>query len=146
LATAAASDREMSERIEIHRQERGSSWITIEEPLELASVLESVSNGAVVVDCLTLWLSNLMLAQLSDQDILIRISHAVEITRSRQHLTVLVTNEVGLGIVPDNELARRFRDLSGQMNQKFAASADAVIFMVSGLPFYLKGGHHDQNP
>ncbi len=138
VATAVASDEEMKMRIEMHRKERSNDWITIEEPLEVAEVLKRIPEGAVVIDCLTLWLSNHLFGGKSESEIFKEISGLYDAVRDREELTFLVTNEVGLGIVPENELARRFRDLAGKMNQDFAALADNVIFMMSGLPLYLK--------
>jgi adenosyl cobinamide kinase/adenosyl cobinamide phosphate guanylyltransferase len=138
VATALESDEEMTERIRIHRQQREKDWITIEEPLEIATALQKNPAGAIVIDCLTLWLSNMLLLPMNEEQIRQAIQHLIEVVRERNDLTVLVTNEVGFGIVPDNELARRFRDLAGSMNQNLAAEADTVILMVSGLPLYLK--------
>jgi adenosylcobinamide kinase / adenosylcobinamide-phosphate guanylyltransferase len=136
LATAEALDTEMSERIARHRARRGPEWIGREEPLELARALdETDGGGARLVDCLTLWLSNLIHAE---RDFAEETSLLTETLRRQQSPIVLVTNEVGLGIVPDNALARRFRDAAGMMNQMIAAVADEVEFVVAGLPMRLK--------
>jgi adenosylcobinamide kinase/adenosylcobinamide-phosphate guanylyltransferase len=136
IATAEALDAEMAERIAHHRIRRGNDWIEREVPLDLAEVLtETDGGGARLVDCLTLWLSNLLHA---GRD----WSHETELlTRTLQQQrspVVLVTNEVGLGIVPDNALARKFRDAAGLLNQGVAAVADEVEFVVAGLPMRLK--------
>jgi len=138
IATARAGDAEMAERIAHHRARRGVAWRTVEEPerLEQALARESAAGAAVLVDCLTLWLSNLMLA---DADIPVeagRLDRALAETRAP---IVLVANEVGFGIVPDNALARRFRDAQGRLNQQVAARASRVVLMVAGLPLVVKG-------
>lgn len=141
IATATASDPEMKERIEIHQKERGPSWETLEVPLEIEAVLKQQNDCAVVVDCLTLWLSNLMFHEMEREIILQKIDELSEVVSKRNGLTVIVTNEVGLGIVPENELARTFRDLTGILNQRIASVADRVILMVSGLSVQIKGGN-----
>ncbi len=124
IATAEALDDEMADRIARHRAERGPAWRTLEAPLDLTGALAETQPGdAVVVDCLTLWVSNLMHAGL-------------EVERAGE---ALISNEVGLGIVPANALARRFRDEAGRLNQRIAAAADKVVFIAAGLPLVLKG-------
>jgi adenosyl cobinamide kinase/adenosyl cobinamide phosphate guanylyltransferase len=136
VATAQALDAEMTERIAAHRARRGAGWTTVEAPRDLAGALAAAGPNPMLIDCLTLWLSNLLLAA-ADCD--------AEIDRLDQALAqatapvVLVSNEVGLGIVPDNALARRFRDLQGVLNQRVAARAAKVVLMVAGLPLNLKG-------
>ncbi|MGX1351731.1 adenosylcobinamide kinase/adenosylcobinamide-phosphate guanylyltransferase [Bradyrhizobium elkanii] len=136
IATAEALDAEMDERIAKHRARRGSDWIEREVPLDLVEVLsETDGGGARLVDCLTLWLSNLLHAGHDWSQEVTRLADAL----SRQHgPVVLVTNEVGLGIVPDNAMARTFRDAAGIMNQTIAGIADEVEFVVAGLPMKLK--------
>jgi adenosylcobinamide kinase/adenosylcobinamide-phosphate guanylyltransferase len=137
LATAEARDAEMAKRIAAHRARRGSGWQTVEAPHDLADAISGVPAGsAVLIDCLTLWLSNRMLAE-ADMD---REIERLEAALVEQKCTVvLVSNEVGAGIVPDNALARRFQDLQGTLNQRIASRASRVIFMVAGLPLQLKG-------
>jgi adenosylcobinamide kinase / adenosylcobinamide-phosphate guanylyltransferase len=136
LATAEALDSEMSERIARHRERRGAEWIARDVPLDVRQALiETDGRGARLVDCLTLWLSNLMHAE---RDVDQEISLLAETLGRQQSPVVLVTNEVGLGIVPDNALARRFRDAAGVMNQMIAAVADEVEFVVAGLPMRVK--------
>jgi adenosylcobinamide kinase / adenosylcobinamide-phosphate guanylyltransferase len=136
LATAEALDAEMAERIAQHRARRGPEWIARDVPLDLAQALiETDGGGARLVDCLTLWLSNLMH---EERDVATETSLLVETLARQQSPVVLVTNEVGLGIVPDNALARRFRDAAGVMNQMIAAVADEVEFVVAGLPMRVK--------
>lgn len=136
IATAQAYDDEMRERIAHHRARRDGRWITLDAPRDLAVALASVGDGVpVLIDCLTLWLSNRMLAE---HDVEAASAELVAALRSRRGPIFGVSNEVGLGIVPDNALARRFRDAQGRLNQQVAAIADEVIFMVAGLPMKVK--------
>ena len=137
VATAQALDAEMAERIAHHRKRRGDGWHTIEEPHDLQDAIDAAPAGAaVLVDCLTLWLTNRMLAEANMEVETGRLEAALA---RRNGLTVLVSNEVGSGIVPDNALARRFRDLQGHLNQRLAACADRVVLLVAGLPLIVKG-------
>ena len=136
VATAAAGDAEMAERIAVHRLRRGKDWQTVEAPHDLPAALAALATDTpVLVDCLTLWLSNRMLAGADLEAEIARLEAALD---SRRAPVVLVSNEVGFGIVPDNELARRFRDLQGRLNQRMAARADRVVLMVAGLPIAVK--------
>jgi adenosylcobinamide kinase/adenosylcobinamide-phosphate guanylyltransferase len=136
VATAEALDAEMEARIARHRARRGTDWIEHEVPLELVPALvASDGGGARLLDCLTLWLSNLMHAERDWEREIKELAGALPRLKSP---VVLVTNEVGLGIVPDNALARSFRDAAGFMNQAIAAVADEVEFIVAGLPMKLK--------
>ena len=136
VATAEAGDAEMDERIALHRLRRGDDWHTIEAPHNLPTALATVAADApVLVDCLTLWLSNRMLADVNLEAEIARLEAVLD---GRRGPIVLVSNEVGFGIVPDNELARRFRDLQGRLNQRLAAQADRVVLMVAGLPIMVK--------
>jgi adenosylcobinamide kinase / adenosylcobinamide-phosphate guanylyltransferase len=136
IATAEALDAEMAERIARHRARRGNGWIEREVPLELAQTLnETDGGGARLIDCLTLWLSNVLHSKRGWTDEVVHLAAAL--TRQRSPV-VLVTNEVGLGIVPDNALAREFRDAAGHMNQTIAGAAHEVEFVVAGLPMKLK--------
>jgi adenosylcobinamide kinase/adenosylcobinamide-phosphate guanylyltransferase len=137
VATAQAYDEEMRERIAHHRERRGEGWETHEVPVELPDCLASLGccTAPILVDCLTLWLSNVMLAEL-DMDVAAR-SLELALAEVRAPV-VLVSNEVGLGIVPENALARRFRDEAGRLHQRLAARADRVLFMVAGLPMVVK--------
>ncbi|WP_375783866.1 bifunctional adenosylcobinamide kinase/adenosylcobinamide-phosphate guanylyltransferase [Bradyrhizobium sp. Pha-3] len=136
VATAEALDAEMDERIAKHRERRGGGWIEREVPLDLVEALaETDGGGARLVDCLTLWLSNLLHAERDWSQEVARLSDALARQRSP---VIMVTNEVGLGIVPDNALARTFRDAAGLMNQSIAGAADEVEFVVAGLPMKLK--------
>lgn len=138
IATAEAHDDEMRERIARHRAERGSDWETIEAPLALSDALAAAADrpgATVVIDCLTLWLSNLMLAE---RDWAAAADGFCEQLSSLSARIICVSNEVGLGIVPDTPLGRRFRDAQGRLNQRVAAAADAVVFVAAGLPLVLK--------
>jgi adenosylcobinamide kinase/adenosylcobinamide-phosphate guanylyltransferase len=135
IATATASDDEMRERIARHRAARDDAWIAIEEPLDVASALRAHAEGVVVVDCMTLWLANLIDA---GSDAGAAVSDLVDAVRARNGTTILVTNELGMGVVPPYESGRRFRDLAGAMNQSLAIAADRVLLMVSGLEVRLK--------
>jgi adenosylcobinamide kinase/adenosylcobinamide-phosphate guanylyltransferase len=137
LATAEVRDDEMKARIAEHQARRTEGWQTIEAPLMLAEALRAAPAGAaVLVDCLTLWLTNAMLCAF---DLEKAMTHLGEALGGRDGATVVVANEVGLGIVPDNALARRFRDAQGVLNQRLAAQADRVVLMVAGLPLTVKG-------
>jgi len=139
LATALALDEEMSARIEAHRLERGEEWQTIEEPVDVAAAVGSAGPGRVVViDCLTLWLTNLIHAGFDDAKIKEEISILARACNASPSSVIAVSNEVGLGLVPDNALARRFRDLSGWMNQEMASKAKEAFFVASGIPLRLK--------
>jgi adenosylcobinamide kinase / adenosylcobinamide-phosphate guanylyltransferase len=135
-ATAQALDDEMRARIAHHQQRRGEGWLTVEAPLELAPVL-AAETRPVLVDCLTLWLTNTMLA---GRDAAAETAALIAATRASRAPIVFVANEVGLGIVPDNALAREFRDHAGRLNQAVAAIANKAVFMAAGLPMVLKGG------
>jgi adenosylcobinamide kinase/adenosylcobinamide-phosphate guanylyltransferase len=144
LATATAGDDEMKARIAHHRVQRGEGWTAVEEPLALVDALtrEATHGRAVLVDCLTLWLSNLMLAQ-RDPDV-----EARRLTRFlgvAKYPIVFVSNEVGLGLVPDTPLGRRFRDAQGRLNQIVAASVPNVVFIAAGLPLWLKTSSPREN-
>jgi adenosylcobinamide kinase/adenosylcobinamide-phosphate guanylyltransferase len=136
IATAEALDAEMRERIARHRARRGSEWLERETPIDLVAALdETDGGGARLVDCLTLWLSNLMHAERDFEQEAVRLAEALS---RQQSPVVLVTNEVGLGIVPDNALARRFCDAAGMLNQNIARVADEVELVVAGLPMRVK--------
>ena len=134
VATAEAFDAEMRERILHHQEERGADFATLEEPLELARLLGQVHDSdVVVVDCLTLWLSNLLMQNLAVEHIEGRVAEMVEVLKARRQHVVLVSNEVGLGIVPESSMGRAFRDVAGRTHQRLAAEADEVYFAAMGL-------------
>jgi adenosylcobinamide kinase / adenosylcobinamide-phosphate guanylyltransferase len=137
LATAEPRDDEMRQRIAQHRARRGARWTTIEEPLALAPNLSTHARRGrpILVDCLTLWLANLLEARRAVAD---EIDALLSALRPLAGPVVMVANEVGLGIVPDNPLAREFRDHAGRLNQGVAALSDCVVFVAAGLPLVLK--------
>jgi len=137
IATGQAFDDEMVERIDEHKGRRGDEWRTIEAPIDVCGAIESQCEGtAVLFDCVTLWISNLMAAE---RDVIIEVEHLCSLIGDLQCDLTIVSNEVGLGIVPDNELARKFRDEAGRANQMIAAACDKVVFMAAGLPLNMKG-------
>ena len=136
VATAEAGDSEMVARIAAHQARRGPRWTTIETPRNVAETLGTHADTPTLVDCLTLWLSNVMLA---DADVDAEIEQLDGALARAAAPIVLVANEVGFGIVPDSALGRRFRDLQGLLNQRIAARADRVVLVVAGLPLTLKG-------
>lgn len=155
IATAEPLDDEMKERIERHKMERGDEWDTYEEPIEIATVLQEIRDryNVIVLDCMTMWLSNLLIGTQNTeyriQTAEAEIKDFLETIKSLKNSFVrnpssnncsmfIVSNEVGMGIVPDNEMARRFRDLAGFLNQKVAEIADEVYFLVSGIPLKIK--------
>jgi adenosyl cobinamide kinase/adenosyl cobinamide phosphate guanylyltransferase len=146
IATAEALDGEMRERIEKHKKNRGEEWDTIEEPLKVPAVLSQVKDryNIIVLDCLTLWLSNILHRKGNIEDNIKELIDELEGLKDASRIThhasqlYIVSNEVGMGIVPDNELVRRFRDLAGFLNQKVAELADEVYLIVSGLPVRIK--------
>lgn len=136
IATAQGLDDEMRARIAAHRAERGANWRTIEAPLELArAIADAFREAPVVIDCLTLWLSNLMLG---GHDIDAATRAVLDALAARTAVTIAVANEVGLGIVPETPLGRAFRDKAGALNQRLAASAARVTLMVAGVPIQVK--------
>ena len=136
IATAEALDAEMAARIAEHRDRRDARWITLEAPRDLAGALARVPDGApALVDCLTLWLSNMLLAE---ADLEAETARLVDVLAVPRGPWVAIANEVGLGIVPDNALARRFRDAAGVLNQRLAARADRVVLTVAGIPVTLR--------
>jgi adenosylcobinamide kinase/adenosylcobinamide-phosphate guanylyltransferase len=137
LATATAGDDEMRSRIAHHRARRGDAWVTIEEPIALVDALarEATHGRAVLVDCLTLWLSNLMFAE---RDCDVETARLSRFIGAAKQPIVFVSNEVGLGLVPETPLGRNFRDAQGRLNQLVAAVAPNVVFIAAGLPLWLK--------
>ena len=135
VATAEPGDAEMAARIAHHKARRDAGWTTIEAPLDIAPALETHSASFVLVDCITLWLTNMLLAR---RDIAPEVERLASVLSRRHGPTVLVSNEVGFGIVPDNELARRFRDEAGLAHQRLAKICDEVVLMVAGLPMKFK--------
>lgn len=151
VATCLPTDEEMRRRIKQHRQERlKADWHTIEEPLELAQILQKTQGfGVFLVDCLTLWISNLMYQArdrdcgLSEGDIIGKTEELLDACSPVAGAVIFVTNEVGSGIVPENQLSRLYRDLVGRCSQVVAERADEVIMVACGLPLYLKRGRQE---
>ena len=143
LATAQPLDREMAERIRRHKRNRPKDWQTLEEPLRLSEILEKKGDefSLILIDCLTLWISNGLMAHWTEKKFLQEADRLRKVCRETRCSLIIVSNEVGLGIVPDNPSARMFRDLSGLIHQKISRQADEVYFMVSGIPLQLKKTH-----
>lgn len=145
LATAEAGDPDMAARIKSHKADRPTDWHTLEEPLELAAALSTVAGtyDIVILECLTLWLSNLMLKEPETSgakvDIPSRIRELLETYGSGTASWIIVSNEVGLGVIPSTKLGRQYADELGRVNQQIAAEADFVYFMAAGLPLQIKG-------
>ncbi len=139
IATATALDEEMRERIERHKQERSGEWITFEEPVNIPSLISNINRNydVILLDCLTLWLSNILL---SEKDVEIEIKRLIDVLFTSRNASsiFIVSNEVGTGIVPENALSRRFRDIAGFTNQKIAEIADEVYFVIAGIPLRIK--------
>lgn len=137
LATGEGRDNEMRERIDRHRRRRGDSWLTVEEPLQVVARLREMDSGAIVLlDCVTLWIANVLAAH---EDVAGHIGQLCRFIDEGRMDCVIVANEVGLGIVPDNALARAFRDEAGSANQMIAGACDEVVLVSAGLPLKLKG-------
>ena len=140
VATAEARDEEMAKRIARHRAERPSRWSTVEEPIELVSRLRDLDEGCdgVIVDCLTLWVSNLLLCGERDDAILERADALAGLIRNRRSSITVVSNEVGEGVHPETAAGLRFRDALGRVNQQVAAACETVVLMVAGIPLTVK--------
>lgn len=147
MATCKPLDEEMEIRVQRHQKERPEDWLLIEEPIHIADRLREVDAQrcpVVIVDCLTLWVSNLMFldaSPLSDEDaVTVLCNNLIDAARSYGGHVIFITNEVGLGVIPENDLARRFVDLAGRCNQTIAIAADEVVLFTCGLPMNIKGG------
>ncbi len=141
LATAPALDDEMKQRIKAHQEARGPEWATIEEHTDIAKAVASVETDyeVILLDCMTLWLSNLIMAGEPESQIFSRTEAFIEAIQKISQSVIIVSNEVGYGIVPVNDIARRFRDIMGTVNQRLAACAHVVVWTIAGLPQILKG-------
>ena len=141
LATSEILDEEMAVRVEHHKKARGPEWETCEEPIEVVERIGQYGGKVEVIllDCLTLWLSNLLIKWDDDLKVMEEVKLLTGAVKESRTSLILVTNEVGMGIVPADPLARRFRDLAGMANQRIAGIADQVVFMVSGIPIFVKG-------
>jgi adenosylcobinamide kinase/adenosylcobinamide-phosphate guanylyltransferase len=141
LATAAALDDEMKGRIKAHQEARGPEWAIIEEDKDIVKAVVSVEKGyeVILLDCMTLWLSNLIMAGEPESQIFSRTEAFTKAIQKIPQSVIIVSNEVGYGIVPVNDIARQFRDIMGTVNQRLAACADVVVWTIAGLPQILKG-------
>ena len=140
VATCQPLDKEMQERIRLHKEARPGYWKTFEEPKDIGGLLRKIGNefDCVIIDCLTLLVSNLILGGHKEEDILEKIKAIAANLRKKKAKIIIVSNEVGLGIVPANRLGRGFRDIAGKVNQMVAKIADEVLFVVSGVPMKMK--------
>ncbi|GAB4535544.1 MAG: bifunctional adenosylcobinamide kinase/adenosylcobinamide-phosphate guanylyltransferase [Thermodesulfovibrionia bacterium] len=140
IATAEALDEEMMKRIERHKRERPADWDTYEEPLNISPLLEEIKEryDVIIIDCLTLWLSNILLSRERFNEDIERFLFTLKGYKGSSAL-IIVSNEVGMGIVPDSEMARHFRDMAGFLNQRVAEIADEVYLVVAGIPLKIKG-------
>ena len=140
LATSVPSDPEMEERVRTHREERGDAWSTVEEPEVIHERIEEFKESAdvILVDCLTLWISNLLVNGYDEHHVKDRVERLQKALCKNGCPVFLVSNEVGCGVVPENRLSRAFRDLAGYANQQTAKTADDVVWMVSGIPVRIK--------
>jgi len=140
VATSVPTDSEMEKRVVKHQQERGNDWQTIEEPVEIHEIINQYSStaGVILVDCLTLWASNLLFQSEDPEQIDAAINNLENALEKSQCPVFLVSNEVGMGIVPENDLARKFRDLAGLVNQRIASVSDKVIMTVAGIDVQIK--------
>ena len=143
IATGQAGDEEMQRRIQMHKQDRPQEWTTIEEPLDVASAIDTAKgHDTLIIDCITLLLSNLICSTDNLEDISWipeRIEKLIESAKRFSGMVIIISNEVGMGIVPENKLAREFRDLAGKANQMIASSAGQVYICFSGIPVLIKG-------
>lgn len=141
LATCEVLDEEIAQRVGNHKKMRGSEWKTVEEPIGIVDKINEYGDKVEVIllDCITLWLSNLLMRQNSDVKIMDEVDRFIRTIKQNQTSFIIISNEVGMGIVPAESLGRRFRDLQGMANQKIAEVAETVIFMISGMPMFLKG-------
>ena len=139
LATTQVMDEEMANRVRLHKEARGPKWQLREEPLEIADILESSGCNveAVLIDCMTIWLSNVLLKK-GEEKVPVYQNALLEALARTDQSIIIVSNEVGTGIVPEHPLGRQYRDMAGYLNQKLAAVADKVVMTVAGLPIYLK--------
>lgn len=140
IATGEPKDREMKKRIAKHRLDRPKTWTTFEEPVELAELINKLETRfqVILIDCLTLWVSNLLLKRAPHKTIAKEAVRLMEALKKTGATAIIVTNEVGLGIVPNNRLARDFRDIAGRVNQLIASESDEAYFMISGIAAKIK--------
>lgn len=140
IATCEARDKEMRERIRLHKKNRPLNWKTFEEPLFVSKILKEITNiyEIILIDCLTLLISNLLLKGSKEGCIEREVNKILSTLKKNKNKSIIVSNEVGLGIVPDSRLGREFRDIAGRINQQVAEKSDEVFFVVSGIPWRIK--------
>lgn len=140
LATSLVWDQEMEKRVAKHKEQRGGGWTTIEEPYYLPQKIEEVNQPGriLLIDCLTMWVNNMLMQKWTEENISDQFDHLVKVTSSLEASSIWVSNEVGTGIVPENKLVRQFRDLVGYLNQMMARITENVYWMVAGLPVEIK--------
>ena len=140
LATAEMIDEEMANRVRLHKESRGDRWRLFEEPLEIAKVIKNgfIETDVILIDCMTLWLNNVLFKKGEDTAELY-IKDFIEALKSRSNAIIIVANEVGTGVVPEHKSGRVFRDLAGILNQRIAAVADRVVYIIAGIPLNVKG-------
>ena len=147
IATCQPQDEEMRQRVARHQKDRGKTWITLEVPIALPEAVtqNSYRGDMILVDCLTLWINNLltMTQKVSEDEVIGSVDSLTQALQTVKCPVILVSNEVGTGIVPENRLARQFRDIMGMANQRVAACAHGVIWMVAGIPLKIKGSSPD---
>lgn len=141
IATCVPYDAEMKDRVRRHQEERGGKWRSVDAPLALPEAIDRQCDTAdvIVIDCLTLWMNNLIMDDRTDEEVLAQVEQLKDALAKARCPVFIVSNEVGTGIIPENQLARRFRDLTGFTNQRMAACADQVVWMVAGIPVKIKG-------
>lgn len=141
IATCVPHDDEMKSRVARHRKERGSNWQTVEAPVDLPQAIDRLNGkaGIILVDCLTLWISNLLMENPDSESVLHQVQSLTRSVKASDCPVILVSNEVGAGIVPENKLARLYRDLVGSTNQAVADCADQVVWVIAGIPVTIKG-------
>ena len=142
IATCNPQDKEMKKRVAIHKKDRPEKWKTIEEYYDISSALEKIQqeeiNGIIIVDCLTLWISNLMMKKYKEKDILKEAEKTIASAQKLSSSIIIVSTEVGVGIVPANKIAREFRDITGRLHQFIAGKSDEVYLMCAGIPIKIK--------
>lgn len=141
IATALCLDDEMKERIELHRRSRPKDWVTVEEPFHIVSWMKEHGDefDAVVIDCITLWLNNCLTSGMDDRAVIEAVEELLRACKEKSCNAIIVSNEVGMGIVPTSSLGRRFRDLLGEVNQRLAFYSDSVYWLCAGIPVRIKG-------
>ena len=142
IATCVPLDDEMDDRVRKHQEERDHTWQTVETPVAVAEKIRELGAhaGVILVDCLTLWVTNLVMKELTEREVFDHVADLVAASAACPCPVIFVANEVGMGIVPDNKLARFFRDMAGYVNQQMASFADQVVWMVAGIPVMIKPG------